>query len=75
MSFVPYAPPEELLDLLREKQSFRLATHVNPDADGLGSLLGLGLALSAAGKTVSMVRHEDGPSAFEHLPGMLAEWS
>jgi len=69
MSFVPYAPPKELTDLLREKQSFRLATHVNPDADGLGSLLGLGLALSVAGKTVSMVRHEDGPSAFEHLPG------
>lgn len=69
MSFAPYPPPRELTDLLRAKQKFRLATHVNPDADGLGSLLGLGLALSAAGKSVAMVRHEDGPAAFKHLPG------
>ncbi|HKI83433.1 MAG TPA: DHH family phosphoesterase [Candidatus Krumholzibacteria bacterium] len=69
MSFAPYPPPEALTALLREKRSFRLATHVNPDADGLGSLLGLGLALAAAGKQVAMVRHEDGPTAFQHLPG------
>ncbi len=50
MSFTPYPPPKVLTDLLREKRKFRLATHVNPDADGLGSLLGLGLALAEAGK-------------------------
>ncbi len=69
MRFIPYPPPPDLVEVFREHHSFRLTTHVNPDADGIGSLLGLGLALEAAGKTVQMVRHEDGPSAFSVLPG------
>ncbi len=69
MSFVPYPPPAELIALLGSSHGFRLTTHVNPDADGIGSLLGLGLALRAAGKSVQMVRHENGPSAFATLPG------
>jgi len=69
MSFAPYPPPRKLVEILLERNRFRLATHVNPDADGIGSLLGLGLALQAMGKSVQMIRHEDGPSAFAVLPG------
>ncbi len=69
MTHAPYLPPQTLLDLLRDKQRFWLATHVNPDADGIGSMLGLGLALTAAGKEVRMLAEGHGPSAFGVLPG------
>ena len=69
MSFVPYEPPAELMELLRANERFWLATHVHPDADGFGSELGLGLALKAAGKQVSMILEDGVPTAFTALPG------
>jgi phosphoesterase RecJ-like protein len=45
-----------------------IVSHVRPDADAAGSLLGLGLALEKAGKTVQMVL-QDGADRFEYLPG------
>lgn len=50
-------------------QNFLIASHVRPDGDAVGSLLGLGLALQAAGKPVVMVLADGVPSAFRHLPG------
>jgi len=64
----PYEPPEELLDLLEEKQTFWLATHVYPDSDGMGSMLAMGMALEKAGKTVTMVQSGDGPLSLQFLP-------
>lgn len=46
-------------------------SHVRPDADAAGSLLGLGSALKHAGKIVQMVL-EDGVENFKYLPG--SEW-
>jgi len=46
-----------------------IASHVRPDGDAVGSLLGLGLAMRAAGKSVQTVLADGVPSAFRHLPG------
>lgn len=39
-------------DAIRESKSLAMACHVGPDGDALGSMLGLGLAASDAGKEV-----------------------
>lgn len=46
-----------------------IASHVRPDGDAIGSLLGLGLALRDAGKTVQMVLVDGVPASFRHLEG------
>jgi len=50
-------------------QTILVTTHLRPDGDALGALLGLGLALEDAGKTVQMVSFDGVPSTFKHLPG------
>lgn len=46
-----------------------VASHVRPDGDAIGSLLGLGLALENAGKTVQMVLADGVTASFRDLPG------
>jgi phosphoesterase RecJ-like protein len=46
-----------------------IVSHVRPDGDAIGSLLGLGLALQHAGKNVQMVLNDGAPVLFKHLPG------
>lgn len=46
-----------------------IASHVRPDGDAIGSLLGLGLALRDAGKSVQMVLADGVPASFKHLEG------
>jgi phosphoesterase RecJ-like protein len=46
-----------------------IVSHVRPDGDAIGALLGLGLALQQAGKTVQMVLNDGLPASFRHLPG------
>jgi len=43
-------------------------THINPDGDAIGSLLGFGLALRAAGKEVVMACADPVPDMFSFLP-------
>ncbi len=50
-------------------QSILIVSHVRPDGDAVGSLLGLGQALLAAGKNVQMVLADGVPTSFRHLPG------
>jgi phosphoesterase RecJ-like protein len=54
---------------LDESRNIVIASHVRPDGDAIGSLLGLGLALSDAGKTVQMVLVDGVSSSFRHLEG------
>lgn len=54
---------------LQQAQHILIVCHVRPDGDALGALLGLGLALQAAGKTVQMVSTDGVPASFRHLPG------
>ena len=46
-----------------------ITSHVRPDGDAVGSLLGLGLSLIAAGKQVEMVLADGVPAPFRHLTG------
>ena len=46
-----------------------IASHVRPDGDAIGSLLGLGLALRDAGKSVQMILVDGVPSSFKYLEG------
>lgn len=56
-------------DRLRRAQAVLLTSHVRPDGDAVGSLLGLGLALQNAGKKVQLVLADGVPSSYQHLPG------
>jgi bifunctional oligoribonuclease and PAP phosphatase NrnA len=53
--------------LIEKSQNCLIVSHVRPDADAVGSLLGLGLSLQNAGKNVQMVL-EDGADRFGYLP-------
>ncbi len=46
-----------------------IASHVRPDGDAIGSLLGLGLALQNAGKSVQMILVDGAPASFKFLQG------
>jgi phosphoesterase RecJ-like protein len=46
-----------------------LVTHISPDGDAIGSVLGFGLALRAAGKTAVMACDDGTPDTFRFLTG------
>src|SRR5215212_8273394 len=54
---------------LDKSKNVIIASHVRPDGDAIGSLLGLGLALRDAGKSVQMVLVDGVSSSFKHLDG------
>jgi phosphoesterase RecJ-like protein len=53
---------------IRSSESFLIVSHVRPDADAVGSVLGIGLALRKAGKSPQMVL-SDGIGKYSFLPG------
>ena len=63
----------EAIGVIKERldrsRSIVIASHVRPDGDAIGSVLGLGLALRDAGKTVQMVLVDGVPASFRHLEG------
>jgi len=59
----------EIKNRLGEAERVIVASHVRPDGDAIGSLLGLGLALRDAGKSVQMVLADGLPSSFKFLEG------
>jgi len=54
---------------LQQANRILIVSHVRPDGDAVGSLLGLGLALQEAGKTVQMILVDGVPSSESRLPG------
>lgn len=46
-----------------------LSSHVSPDGDSIGSLIGLGLALESLGKEVSLVNTDETPELYQFLAG------
>lgn len=55
--------------LLQNARRVLIVSHIRPDGDSISSLLGLGLALQAAGKQVWMVSEDGVPPNLRHLPG------
>ena len=64
---------EELIAKIRRQfnttRRILIVSHLRPDGDAIGSLLGIGLALLAAGKDVQMVLSDGVPENFQHLVG------
>lgn len=61
---------EAIRDLLHNANSILITSHVRPDGDAIGSMLGLGLSLLAVGKDVQMVLSDGVPATFRHLSGV-----
>ena len=63
---------DKAVSAIVESSSVLLLAHVTPDADALGSALGLGLALESMGKQVQVTVGEAGfttPASLSFLPG------
>jgi len=58
-------------ELVQRNDRFVLSTHVNPDGDGLGTEVGLGLYLKARGKDVVVFNDGPPPFNFEFLSRLL----
>ncbi len=59
---------EKIAAKIAKHDRFLIASHVRPDADAVGSLLAIGLALEDAGKSVQYIL-QDGAEQFDYLPG------
>jgi bifunctional oligoribonuclease and PAP phosphatase NrnA len=60
---------QQIRQLFDSADNILIVSHVRPDGDAVGSLLGLGLALQASGKKVQMVLADGVPASFRQLPG------
>ncbi|HUI63208.1 MAG TPA: DHH family phosphoesterase [Bacteroidota bacterium] len=58
---------DAILPLFRQKRRFVLTTHVNPDGDGIGSQLALGIWLRGQGKDVRIINHSPTPAVYRFL--------
>ena len=59
----------EMRSLVESTQNVVVLSHIRPDGDAVGSVIGLGLALEQAGKTVQMVLLDGLPASYRHLAG------
>ena len=63
----------DLIGAIKERldraSKIMIASHIRPDGDAIGSLLGLGLALMDSGKSVKMVLVDGVSASFRHLEG------
>jgi len=60
---------EEASRLVLDAQTIAIVTHLKPDGDAIGSLLGLGQALKAQGKIVSMLVDDGVPDYLSFVEG------
>ena len=60
---------DEAVSVIKKSDSFLLTCHVSPDADALGSVLAMGLALKKMGKHVDWYNQDTVPASLEFLPG------
>lgn len=59
---------QKIAEILRNEDRFLIVTHVNPDGDAIGSLLGLHVALAEMGKHSRPVSREKLPEIYDFLP-------
>ncbi len=60
----------EIISILERSHSVLALTHISPDGDAIGSLLGFGWLLTGAGKQVSLVEVDAVPPECRDLPGV-----
>lgn len=61
---------QEILNTVKNKHSFFITAHLNPDGDTLGSELALRSWLSRLGKKVTVVNVDPVPEIYRFLPGV-----
>jgi phosphoesterase RecJ-like protein len=61
---------EQAVELIRKGESFLLTCHVLPDADAIGSMLGLAEVLKALGKQVVLYNRDPAPDLVAFLQGV-----
>ncbi len=61
--------PTQILEEIQQSTHIVAATHVNPDGDALGSLLGFSLVMETLGKKVFCLLDEPIHPAYQFLPG------
>ena len=61
--------PPAAIDLIRNSANPLLVSHVNPDGDALGSLLGMGWMLDSLGKKSTLALQDAVPPEYSTLPG------
>ena len=66
----PDGPPKQVLDVLKTRDHFALASHARPDGDSIGSQLALAYALRHLGKQVCIVSHDPAPPYMGTFPGI-----
>jgi phosphoesterase RecJ-like protein len=59
----------QVVELIENKQSFAITTHVRPDGDGIGSSLGLCWLLRSLGKSAEVIVRDTIPVSYTNLPG------
>lgn len=59
----------QVVELIENKNTFAITTHIKPDGDGVGSSLGLYWLLRSLGKDADVVVNGDVPPAYMSLPG------
>lgn len=60
---------EEVLKVIHDHDIFFLGTHVNPDGDGLGSIVAMRRVLESMGKKVTAYINDPLPSYYEFMNG------
>jgi len=58
----------EAANFIRQRQRFLITSHVNPDGDGIGAMMGLERALRKLGKEGIMILEAEPPKIFSFLP-------
>ena len=59
----------QVVELIENKQTFAITTHIRPDGDGIGSSLGLCWLLKSLNKSAEVIAADTIPVAYRSLPG------
>jgi phosphoesterase RecJ-like protein len=59
---------KKIANIIKQKDSFLILSHINPDGDSIGSQLALTQALKQIGKTVEAVHYQPIPEIYMSLP-------
>lgn len=59
----------KLMEIVSRSNSIAITSHIDPDGDSIGSILGLGLALKQKYGNIKILIRDSLPSRYEFLPG------
>lgn len=59
---------EEIIEILKNKNSFLITSHINIDGDGIGSEIAFYICLKKLNKKVEIINQDPVPSIFKFLP-------